>query len=365
MNSETAWGSRSRLWFWLAGIVCFFLFLYLIRGILLPFVVGMLAAYFLDPAVHQLRLRGWSRSTSAAIITIAFFAVTVALGSLLVPLILEQLTMLAGELPVYIRALREKYGADVTHYFSTMGPDLANPIKSAAGTIGGGLADMLGKILPDMLQSGLAVLNLLSLIFLTPVVVFYLLRDWDQFVERIDDMLPRDQANTIRTQLRAIDRTLSGFIRGQMNVCLLMAAYYGIGLTFVGLNSGLGLGILTGFLLFIPFVGYASSLVTCLIIGLFQFGWGEHMMIMLAVFGVGVVLESGFITPKLVGDKVGLHPIWIIFGILSGAALFGLVGVLISLPVTAVIGVLVRFALTQYKNSSLYSGETHVLTTES
>lgn len=305
MNGEATWGSRSRLGFWLAGLVCFFLFLYFIRGILLPFVVGMLAAYFLDPAVHQLRARGWSRSTSAAIITIAFFTITVALGSILVPLILEQLTMLASQLPIYIHALREKYGADLTRYFSSMSPELVNPIKSATNSIGGGLADMLGTILPDMLQSGLAILNMLSLIFLTPVVVFYLLRDWDHFVERIDDMLPRDHADTIRTQLRAIDSTLSGFIRGQTNVCLLMAAYYGIALTLIGLNSGLGLGILTGFLLFIPFVGYAASLVTCLIIGLFQFGWGEHIMVMLAVFGVGVVLESGFITPKLVGDKVG------------------------------------------------------------
>ncbi len=251
--------------------------------------------------------------------------------------------------------MQTKYGPELEHYFSTLSPEQIEPLKNAASNITTNLADMASKIIPSMLQSGLAVLNIISLIFLTPVVVFYLLRDWDQFITRVDDMLPRKHADVIRAQLHAIDSTLSGFIRGQTNVCLIMAAYYGIALSLIGLHSGFGMGILTGFLLFIPFVGYAASLIVCITIGLFQFGWGTHVMILLMIFGVGVIMESGFITPKLVGGKVGLHPIWIIFGMLAGAALFGFVGVLISLPVTAVIGVLVRFALSQYKNSSLYN----------
>lgn len=351
---------RSRFRFWLAGIICFFVFLYLVRSILLPFVVGMLAAYFLDPAVRKLRSRGWSRGTAAAVITVSFFVIAATLCAILIPLMLHQLTALATELPGYVHALQEKYGSKIEHYFSSLSPEQIDPIKNASSSIGASVTEMMGTILPSMLQSSLAILNMFSLIFLTPVVVFYLLRDWNQFVRRFDDMLPRDHAATIRQLLHEIDLTLSGFIRGQTNVCIMLAAYYGVALTLLGLNSGLGLGILTGFMLFIPYVGYAVGLILGVTIGLFQFGWSTQFIALLTIFGVGMVMENAVITPRLVGSKVNLHPIWIIFGILAGAALFGFVGVLISLPVTAVSGVLVRWALAKYKQSTLYTGQRHI-----
>lgn len=346
---------RSHLRFWLIGTVLFFVFLYLIRGILLPFVVGMLAAYFLDPAVRQLRQRGWSRGGASAFITVLFCTLAATLCSVVIPLLITQLSALAAALPGYVHLLQEKYGEEIRLYVSSLSPEQVDSVRTSAGTMGGSLAQWLGKIIPDMLQSGLAVLNLLSLVFLTPVVIFYLLRDWDQFIIQCDRMLPRDHAETIRAQFRAIDQTLSGFIRGQTNVCLIMATYYGIALSLFGLNFGLGMGILTGLLLFIPFVGYALCFAASVVIALFQYGWGGDVAGILAIYGVGAVLESGVITPRLVGGKVGLHPIWIIFGMLAGAALFGFVGILISLPVTAVIGVLVRFGTGQYLKSSVYS----------
>lgn len=348
--------SRSRLRLWLLAIACFFLFLYLIRSILLPFVVGILAAYFLDPAMDGLRKRGWSRTTAAALITATFCIIVGTACSLLVPQILQQLASLASALPGYIHTLQEQYGADIKRYVALLGTEQGESIKNTAVSASSSIASGLSTVIPSILQSGFAVLNLASLIFLTPVVIFYLLRDWDEFVKRIDDMLPRDHADTIRMQLKEIDRTLSGFIHGQTNVCLIMAVYYGIALSGIGLNFGLGMGILTGFLLFIPFVGYVFSLLVCLAIALFQFGMEVHFFSTVAVFAVGVVMETGVITPKLVGSKVGLHPIWIIFGMLAGAALFGFVGILISLPVTAVIGVLVRFALKHYLGSAMYNG---------
>lgn len=348
--------SRSRLRLWLLAIAGFFLFLYLIRSILLPFVVGLLAAYFLDPAMDRLRKRGWSRSAAAALITFIFFIIVASACGLLVPLMLQQLASLASELPGYLHTLQEKYATDIDRYIALLNTEQTESIKDTAVSAGGSLASALSKVIPNILQSGLAILNLASLIFLTPVVIFYLLRDWEEFVKRIDDMLPLDKADTIREQLRAIDHTLSGFIRGQTNVCLIMATYYGIALSGIGLNFGLGMGILTGFLLFIPFVGYVFSMLVCLAIALFQFGMEMHFFSTVAVFAVGVVMETGVITPKLVGSKVGLHPIWIIFGMLAGAALFGFVGILISLPVTAVVGVLVRFGLKQYLGSAMYKG---------
>lgn len=354
--SAAALANRSRWRFWLAGIIIFFLFLYLIRGILLPFVVGILTAYFLDPAVRRLTRRGLSRGAAAALITAAFFLVAIAGCALFAPLIVQQLAALASEMPGYVHTLRSNYGSDVERYFAKLGPDQADSVHDALNNFTATAAGMAGGMITNLLQSGLAIINLLSLVFLTPLVAFYLLRDWDVFIARMDAMLPRQYAHTIREQLHAIDLTLSGFIRGQTNVCLIMAAYYSIALLLVGLRFGLGLGILSGLLLFIPFIGFAACFIVAMAIALIQFGFTSSFFAVLVIYLVGMAVEGGFITPRLVGDKVGLHPLWIVFGMLAGGALFGLVGILIAVPVTAVIGVLVRFAMQRYLQSTLYNG---------
>ncbi len=350
---------RFRLWFWVVGALLFLWFITLIRSILLPFVVGMLAAYFLDPAVRRLRGWGWSRGTSAAVITIGFFAFAIGLGILLVPLVTNQLIALLRDLPDYLAGLQARYGHELDHYLSRLNSSQVDTLKDSLDSYSGTFLSWGGQVVRGALQSGLALLNLLSLIFITPIVAFYLLRDWHIVVYRFYTLLPRDQAQTIREQLQAIDHTLSAFIRGQTNVCLILASYYGIALSLIGLNFGLLLGIMTGFLLFIPFVGYATCFALSLIIALFQFPDNAPVLEVLATYAIGLILESSLITPRLVGGKVGLHPLWIIFGMLAGAALFGFVGILISVPVTAVTGVLVRFAIARYLQSSLYTGEPH------
>jgi predicted PurR-regulated permease PerM len=350
---------RFRLWFWLVGAVLFVWFLTLIRSILLPFVVGMLAAYFLDPAVRRLRSWGWSRSLSAAVITIGFFALTIGLGIVLVPLITHQSAALIRDLPDYLAKLQDRYGHEIEQYLSRLSSEQTDTLKDSIDSYSGTIIGWAGQMARGALQSGLALLNILSLIFITPIVAFYLLRDWHIVVSRFYTLLPRDNADVIREQLHAIDHTLSAFIRGQTNVCLIMASYYGIALSVIGLNFGLLVGIMTGLLLFIPFAGFVTCFALSTIIALFQFTDNVHIISVLATYGVGLMLESSLITPRLVGGKVGLHPLWIIFGMLSGAALFGFVGILISVPVTAVMGVLVRFALAHYLRSSLYTGEPH------
>jgi len=317
----------------------------------------MLAAYFLDPAVGKLRAWKWSRTTSAAFITIGFFIITVSLCIVLVPIISHQLNALIGEFPEYIRGLENLYGEDIQQYLARLNLDQAGTVKDAINNFSGTFVTWAGKMASDVFQSGLALLNILSLIFITPVVAFYLLRDWDQVVSRLNQLLPRAHAETIREQLSIIDRTLSGFIRGQTNVCLIMASYYGIALTFVGLKFGTVIGIMTGLFLFIPLVGFGTGFLLSMTIALFQFSDTAHILAVLAVYGVGQLLEGSIITPKLVGGKVGLHPLWIIFGMLTGAALFGFVGILISVPVTAIIGVLVRFAVARYLESPLYNAK--------
>ncbi len=347
---------RSRSWFWAVGIILFFVFLSLIKSVLLPFVVGILAAYFLDPAVRKLCAWKWSRSTAAGVITIGFFLTAVILCVVLVPLIVHQLNALMHQLPEQLHNLQTHYGKDVEHYLALLSPDQEDSIKEALNNFGGTVIGWGGKAASNALQSGLALLNILLLIFITPVVAFYLLRDWDRLVAHCDTLLPRDHAQIIREQLHAIDQTLSGFIRGQTNVCLIMASYYGVTLSLVGLNFGLMIGIMTGLFLFVPFVGICTGCLLAFIVSCFQFDDSAHIVAVLAIYASGMILENSLIVPRLVGSKVGLHPLWIIFGMLAGGALFGFVGILIAVPVTAILGVLVRFATERYLHSSLYSG---------
>ena len=202
----------------------------------------------------------------------------------------------------------------------------------------------------------MAFANLISLLVITPVVAFYLLRDWDRLIARIDTWLPRDHAETIRERVREVDRTLAGFLRGQGTVCLILGLFYAIALSIAGLDFGLVVGLVAGLLSFIPYVGAIIGLVLSVGLALLQFDDWLRVAIVAGIFFVGQAVEGNFLTPKLVGESVGLHPVWIIFGLLAGGALFGFVGVLLAVPAAAVIGVGVRFALDRYLQSPYYRG---------
>jgi predicted PurR-regulated permease PerM len=233
-------------------------------------------------------------------------------------------------------------------------PDAEMPdLSSASGPIAnvlGWLAEALGT----MVGGGLAVLNLLSLIFVTPVVAFYLLRDWDALIAKLDSWLPREQAEMIREQVREIDRTLAGFARGQATICLFLAAFYGVGLTAIGLDFGLAIGVLSGLLSFIPFVGSIVGLVGSLVLAYVQFDDWIWIAVTAGIFFLGQAIEGNILQPKLLGENVGLHPVWVIFALLAGGALFGFVGLLLAVPVAAVIGVLSRFTVRKYLASRFY-----------
>ncbi|MGH7186923.1 MAG: AI-2E family transporter, partial [Pseudomonadota bacterium] len=212
------------------------------------------------------------------------------------------------------------------------------------------------QALGGLLSGGLALVNILSLLFITPVVTFYLLRDWDRIVKQIDALLPREHAETIREQARLVNETLSGFVRGQATVCFLLGGFYAVALSLAGLDFGLVIGLIAGALSFIPFVGTIFGFVASVGLAFAQFDQWHRIAIVVAIFLVGQFVEGNFLTPKLVGDRVRLHPVWIIFALLAGAALFGFVGLLLAVPVAAVIGVLIRFAVSRYTASPLYGG---------
>lgn len=345
----------SRRWlFWLALGIGLLLFLYLIRSILLPFVLGVFTAYFLDPAADKLEKLGFSRGMSTLLITMGFFMTILLVSVTVIPIITSQLSGLIMAIPGFVADFQDKYASILSGRLDGfLDMDQA---KSATANVSTVLIKLMGDFLTGLLHSGATLINLLSLVLITPIVAFYLLRDWDRILMQLDNYLPRTEAQTIRAQLAIINRTLSGFIRGQFNVCLILGTFYAVGLSLAGLNFGLLIGLATGFLVIFPYVGLILGMTTGIMVAFFQFDTMAPVLTVLAIFVLGQILEGYFITPRLVGEKVGLHPVWIIFGMLAGAALFGFVGILLAVPVTAVIGVLIRFALDQYLQSHYYRG---------
>ncbi|NBX03140.1 MAG: AI-2E family transporter [Alphaproteobacteria bacterium] len=277
---------------------------------------------------------------------------------IVIPIIANQFSGLISSLPEYITTLQKDYGKDIAKWMNGLPMLQTENIQSSVADYSGVAIRFVEQCVASIFHSGMAVVNALSLLLITPVVAFYLLRDWDAAVARLDNYLPRAQADTIRTQLSIIDATLAGFIRGQLNVCLILGIYYAMCLSMLGLQFGILIGFMTGMLVIIPYVGALFGAAVGLTVAFFQFPTYDAVMVMLVVFLIGQVIEGYLLTPRLVGKRVGLHPVWIIFGMLAGAALFGFVGVLIAVPASAVIGVLIRFALERYLVSSYYRGET-------
>ncbi len=337
-----------KIWFWLALTLAFFGFLYLIRSILLPFVVGIGTAYFLDPAADRLEKAGLSRSAATSVITVGFFSVIIILLVVLIPVLLDQLGGFIEHLPGYLQTLRSR-----AEFYLHKLPLNLNVKDSAAQLSNGVMTGVQGFVL-GVVQSGLVIVNLVSLLVITPVVAFYLLRDWDVLTARVDRLLPRKYAETIRAQLKEIDRILAGFVRGQFNVMVILGTFYAIALSVVGLPFGALIGIVAGLLIIIPYIGAFVGTALAIGVALVQFDDTWHVASVCSVFVLGQIAESYYLTPTLVGNRVGLHPAWVIFGMLAGGTLFGFVGILLAVPVTAVIGVLVRFAVEQYLASSLY-----------
>lgn len=349
--------SAARQWrFWLIGLVVAALALYLLRGVLLPFVAGMAVAYVFDPVVDRLERWGLSRTVATGLITGVFFLGLFAGFFLLIPALQEQIANFAKQVPHYLDILRDAATRWVQRVEMHIDPTDAERLRAAMGDFAGKVISWIGALLSGLWSGGLALVNLLSLIFITPVVAFYLLRDWDRLVERVDAWLPREHTAEIRALFHEIDDTLAGFARGQALVCLFLGTFYSVGLSLIGLDFGLVIGIVAGILSFIPFVGTIGGFVTSVALAFLQFADWRWVAGTAGVFIAGHAIEANFLSPKVVGDRVGLHPVWIIFALLAGGALLGFVGVLLAVPVAAAVGVLARFGLRRYLAGPFYSG---------
>lgn len=344
-----------RLIAWLLILGAIGLAIYALSSVLLPFLVGLAVAYLLDPTVDRAEKAGVPRAYGAAIVTILFFVAVGAAIALLAPVLQSQFFGLAERLATVVRFAIEwarPYIEDVLEQIGHVDPQQLSGAGDAARQVFGWIA----RAAAGVLSGGLAIVNLLSLLFITPVVAFYLIRDWNKVVAKIDSWLPRDHADDLREIAKEIDARMAGFLRGQALVCLFLAVFYAVGLTLAGLNYGFLVGLLTGFMSFIPYVGMFVGMATGLAIAFYQFPDWLGVGLVLAVFLAGQAIESNVVTPKLVGDRVGLHPVWMILAVLAGASLFGFTGVILAVPAAAAIGVLLRYALKRYLGSSLYLG---------
>lgn len=348
--------------FWLALLVAFVVALRLLGSILLPFVLGMAIAYFLDPVVVWLQRRDVGRKWASAAIIAAFFATGGLVILLVAPVVVAQIVALVNQLAAFSVKVQGwvETPPDVPLLHSlARGGSAGGEASGLAplGAIAGQAAQIAGGLFGNLLSGATALIGLLALLGITPIVAFYLLRDWPRVVVVIDGWLPRPHAATIREQAREIDKVLAGYARGAATVCAALAAFYGLALSLVGLEFGLVIGLTAGAFSFIPYFGTILGLVASVGVGLYQF-WPRLLPVgvVVGIFLAGQVVGDNVLTPRLVGGRIGLHPLWLLFAVLAGGALFGLVGILLAVPASAVIGVLVRFAIRRYKESPLYLG---------
>ena len=350
-------GLKRQALFWGIALALFIAFLMVFSSILLPFVAGMALAYFLDPVADRLERIGLSRMLATVVILIAFVIVFVLALVIIIPVLANQISDFIAHLPGYVSQLQ----ALIASSGDTFLPDwVSGQIAAIKENFSKYLAEgagFLGTLVNQIWNSGKALVDIISLFVLTPVVAFYLLLDWDRMVERVDSWVPRDHVETVRKIASDMNDAISGFVRGQGSLCIILALYYGIGLSLAGLNFGLLIGLFTGAISFIPYIGSILGLVLAVGVALVQF-WPDYPMVILilVIFFSGQFIEGNILQPKLVGNSVGLHPVWLMFALVAFGALFGFVGLMVAVPAAAVVGVLVRFALGRYLDSNLYHG---------
>ena len=355
MNAAPSLTTSRRLLLWSAIGIGIVAALWLLSPVLFPFLVGLAIAYVLDPVVDRVERWGVGRTTATSLVMAAFFIALAAIVVLLAPLLYDQLYGLSNRVVRGVEQLQDLLRPYIEKYLQVPAVPDAAPGGESIGMVTQALR-WAGSFAGQLISGGLAVFNILSLVFITPVVAFYLLRDWDRIVATVDLWLPRDHAPVIRKLLGDIDIKLAGFLRGQALVCLLLGIFYAIGLTVVGLHYGLIIGLATGLVSFVPYIGMMLGAGIGIAVAFFQFESWIGVAIVAGIFLAGQFLEGNFVSPILVGDRVGLHPVWLMLAVLAGGALLGFVGVLIAVPAAAAIAVLMRFALDRYLESPLYRG---------
>jgi len=342
---------------WLIALGAMIAFMWLFAEIMLPFIAGIVLAYFLDPVADALERLKLPRLAATLVIVLTSVFLLVLVLLLVVPLIGDQIGKFAERLPSNVSTLVTLFNDLAPVWMKDALAKTSATLPASGSDIAAKAAVWIGGLLQSILSGGLALFNLMSLLIITPLVTFYMLNDWDRMVERVDNWIPRDHVATVRGVARDINSAMAGFIRGQGTVCMLLGIFYAVALIAAGLNFGLLIGLTAGLLSFIPFVGAAIGGVLAIATALVQF-WPDWIQILIiaGIFAVGQFIEGNFLSPKLVGQSIGVHPVWLMFALLAFGYLFGFAGILLAVPLAAAIGVLSKFFLNKYLGSKLYLG---------
>jgi predicted PurR-regulated permease PerM len=351
----TAMSLTRQVSFWAITIAVFALALWLLHDVLLPFVAGLALAYLLNPLANGIERAGGSRLIAALVIVGGFVLGSVLLILLVAPLLGNQLTALIAKLPAYLARLQELV-TDRPWLSKIVGEGFSEAQQSTGELVKQGV-QWGATFLKSLWSGGQALVSIFSLLIVTPIVAFYLIYDWNRMVTAVDSIVPLPYRQTVRGLAAEMNAAIGGYFRGQTLVALVLGLYYAISLSVSGLSFGLLIGFLSGFLTFIPYVGSLTGLVVAVGVAVAQF-WPNYarILIVLGIFLIGQFMEGNVLSPKLVGDRVGLHPVWLMFALFAFGYLFGFVGLLLAVPLAAAVGVLVRFALRRYLESPLYTG---------
>ncbi len=349
---------RHHVLFWIGGLAAFGLIVWLLHGMLAPFLAGAAIAYFLDPLVDRLERWRLPRLVGALIVLTVFLVLALALLLVLAPVMVSQVAQLVEAWPSYQESFRQTFGPLIESAQRRISRVGLEELHSVFGDFAAQMMSWLGSVVGSVLRGGLAIFDIVAFFVVTPAVAFFLLRDWDRMVASIDEYLPRQSAPTIRALGHEVDATLSSFLRGQGSVCLILGIFYAVALTIVGLDFAIVVGLVAGLLAFIPYVGWFGGFIISVGVAVLQYDSWMMWLVVAGIFIFGQTVEGNYLTPRMVGGSVRLHPVWVIFALMAGGSLLGFTGVLIAVPVAAVIGVLLRFALRQYKNSPFYRGTT-------
>jgi predicted PurR-regulated permease PerM len=362
MKSRTEFSFTRQFLFWLFVTVVAIILLWQLSGVLLPFVLGMALAYVSDPLADRLERLFFPRWLASLLVLGVIVGLGILMLVLVIPVIVNQAAQLAEQMPHYLELLRHRFLPRLTRFVAKVGgPHDAADVQKAAGAYVGSVSTWMFGMLSHVWSSSLALANVVYVMVLTPLVAFYFLRDWDLMVAKLDSWSPVRHRDDIRGLAREIDDILAGFIRGQATVCVIVGLYYAVALSLAGLEYGAIIGTVAGILSFIPYLGAIAGLLASVTVAFIQFDDHLRVAIVAGVYILGHMIEGNLITPMLVGNRVKLHPVWIIFALMAGGALFGFTGVLLAVPVAAVVGVLVRFTLRQYLDSNFYDNRAEIL----
>lgn len=343
---------KQALW-WGIPALAIFVAMWLLGQAILPFLLGAGIAYLLDPLADRLEKIGLSRTMSVVVITFSAIMILALVILLIMPVLVRQAVSLVETAPEMFAQGK----AIILQYFPNVIPE-GGSASSALSDLGKTMGEQIGKFAQGILSSISGIFGVIALLVIVPVVTFYLLLDWDNMVAKIDELLPREHASTIRRLASEIDDALSGFLRGQGTVILILGTWYSIGLMLVGLPAGFFIGIMAAVLSFVPYVGVLVGGATAIGVAVFSF-WGDPLWIaaVVAIFAIGQVVEGNYLQPKIVGGHIGLHPVWLLLALSVFGALFGFVGLVLAVPLAAAVGVLARFMTGRYLESPLYTGQ--------